>query len=106
MRTNSPDDTVVRTERDDEFAVMVHIRHIEQAMGDGIKCPSPGEIKNRSIARKSLVTATAIQVGEVFTPENVTAKRPGTGISPMCWDEVMGRVVARRDFATDDLIEL
>jgi len=90
----------------DEFAAMVRaIRHIEQAMGNGIKRPSPSEIKNRPIARKSLVAAVPIQTGEVFTPENITAKRPGTGISPMAWDEVMGRV-APRNFAVDELIVL
>jgi N,N'-diacetyllegionaminate synthase len=81
------------------------IRQIEQALGDGIKRPSPSELKNRPIARKSLVAAVPIQAGEVFTPANVTAKRPGTGMSPMAWDEVMGRV-AGRDFATDELIAL
>ena len=89
-----------------EFAAMVRgIRQIEQALGDGIKRPSPSELKNRPIARKSLVAAVPIQAGEVFTPANVTAKRPGTGMSPMAWDEVMGRV-AGRDFATDELIAL
>ena len=90
----------------DEFAAMVRaIRHIEQALGDGIKRPSPSEAKNRPIARKSLVAARPIQAGEPFTPENVTAKRPGTGLSPMRWDEVMGRV-ASRDYRIDGLIEL
>jgi len=89
----------------DEFAAMVRaIRNIEQAMGDGIKRPSPSEAKNMPIARKSLVAAKPIHAGERFTPENVTAKRPGTGISPMRWDEVIGRVAAR-DFAADELIE-
>ena len=62
-------------------------------------------IKNRPVARKSLVAARPIQAGEPFTPENVTTKRPGTGLSPMCWDEVMGRM-ARRDYLIDGLIEL
>jgi len=89
-----------------EFAAMVHaIRNIEQAMGDGIKRPSPSEAKNKPIGRKSLVAAKPICVGEQFTAENVIAKRPGTGISPMRWDEVMGRV-AGRDFAADELITL
>jgi len=89
----------------DEFAAMVQaIRNIEQALGDGIKRPSPSEIGNRPIARKSLVAAGPIRAGETFTPENVTAKRPGTGITPMRWDEVMGRV-ATRDYAADELIE-
>ncbi len=90
----------------DEFAAMVRaIRNIEQAMGDGIKRSSPSETKNKLIARKSLVAARPIHAGERFTPYNVTAKRPATGISPMRWDEVMGRV-AVRDFAEDDLISL
>lgn len=90
----------------DEFAAMVSaIRNIEQAMGDGIKRPSPSEAKNKPIARKSLVAAKQIRAGEQFTAENVTAKRPGSGISPMRWDEVVGRVAAR-DFAADELITI
>ncbi|SIT68397.1 N-acetylneuraminate synthase [Ectothiorhodosinus mongolicus] len=90
----------------DEFAAMVSaIRNIEQAMGDGIKRPSPSELKNKPIARKSLVAARAIQEGEVFTPDNVTTKRPGMGVSPMRWDEVIGRT-ALRDFLADELITL
>ena len=90
----------------DEFAEMVRvIRNIEQAMGDGIKRPSPSEAKNKPIARKSLVAAKPIHVGERFTAENVTVKRPGTGISPMRWDEVIDRV-AVRDFVADELITL
>lgn len=90
----------------DEFAAMVcAIRNIERAMGDGIKRPSHSEMKNKLIARKSLVAAKPIKSGEQFTPENLAAKRPGTGISPMRWDEVMGRT-ATRDYAADELIEL
>jgi N,N'-diacetyllegionaminate synthase len=89
-----------------EFAAMVRaIRNIEHALGDSIKRPSPSEAKNKPIARKSLVAAKQLRAGERFTPENVTAKRPGTGISPMRWDEVMGRVAAR-DFEVDELITL
>ena len=89
-----------------EFAAMVGaIRNIELALGDGIKRPSPSEIKNKPIARKSLVAARAIRAGEPFTQENITAKRPGTGISPMRWDDVIGKA-ARRDFAVDELIDL
>jgi N,N'-diacetyllegionaminate synthase len=88
-----------------EFAAMVRaIRNIEKAMGDGIKRPSSSEAKNKPIARKSLVAAKPICAGEQFTAENVTAKRPGTGISPMRWDEVMG-LVARRDYQKDELID-
>ena len=89
-----------------ELKAMVRaIRNIEQALGDGIKRPSPSEAKNIPIARKSLVAAVAIQTGERFTETNLTAKRPGSGISPMCWDEILGRS-ANRDFEADELIEL
>jgi N,N'-diacetyllegionaminate synthase len=89
-----------------EFTAMVRaIRNIEQAMGDGVKRPSPSEAKNKPIARKSLVAARDIVAGEPFTPENITAKRPGTGLSPMRWDEVVGRTAAR-SFAADELITL
>ena len=90
----------------DELKSMVSaIRNIEIALGDGIKRPGPGEIKNRPIARKSLVARHAIRAGEVFSADNMTTKRPGTGISPMQWDNVIGRI-APRDFAADELIEL
>jgi len=81
------------------------IRNVERAMGDGVKRPSASEEKNRPIARKSLVAARPIRAGEVFSQENVTVKRPGTGLSPMRWNEVMGRR-ALRDFAFEELIEL
>ena len=86
-------------------AMIVAIRNIETALGDGIKRPSRSEAQNRSIARRSLVAAVGIHKGETFTPENLAVKRPGTGLSPMRWDEVMGRK-ASRDFAADELIEL
>ena len=90
----------------DELKAMVRaIRNIEKALGDGIKCPSPSELKNKPIARKSLVAATAILRGEQFSEANLSVKRPGTGISPMRWDEVLSRI-APRDFTTDELIEL
>jgi len=88
----------------DELKAMVSaIRNIEQAMGDGIKRPSASEVKNKPIARKSLVAAREIQAGEFFTAENLTTKRPGTGISPMRWDEFLGQV-ARKNYKIDDLI--
>ena len=90
-----------------ELAAMVAaIRNIERAMaGDGIKRPSPSECGNRAIARRSLVAARPISAGEQFGPDNLAAKRPGTGLSPMLWDVVIGRP-APRDFAADELIEL
>lgn len=90
----------------DRFKAMVDaIRNVEIALGDGIKRPSASEIKNKPIARKSLVAARHIRAGERFSAENLAAKRPGTGISPMQWDAVIGRV-AVRDFQADELIEL
>ncbi len=90
----------------DELKAMVHgIRNIEKALGDGIKRPSPSELKNKPIARKSLVAARPIKAGDAFSEDNLMAKRPGTGISPMQWDDVIGRT-APRDFSEDELIEL
>ncbi len=89
-----------------ELSAMVKaIRNIEQALGDGIKRPTKSESANKPIARKSLVAARAIKAGEQFSPGNLAIKRPGTGISPMRWDEVIGRK-APRDFAPDELISL
>jgi len=89
----------------DELARMVSsIRNIELALGDGVKRPSASEEKNRLVARKSLVAARAIAKGELFSEENLVAKRPGTGISPMRLDEWLGRPAAR-DFAPDEQIE-
>ncbi len=89
-----------------ELAAMVQaIRNLERALGDGVKGPTPSEARNRVLARRSLVAAKAIQAGERFTLENLTAKRPGHGISPMEWDRVMGRC-APRAFEPDELIEL
>jgi N,N'-diacetyllegionaminate synthase len=92
-------------EPDELKAMVVAIRNIESALGDGIKRPSASELKNIPIARKSIVAATTIRAGEIFTQQNIAAKRPGTGLSPMRWDEVVGRR-ASRDFATDELITL
>jgi N,N'-diacetyllegionaminate synthase len=88
------------------FKAMVDaIRNIEVALGNGIKRPSASETKNLAIARKSLVASRAIAAGEPFSAGNLAVKRPGTGISPMRWDEVLGRH-APRAFAQDELIEL
>ena len=89
-----------------ELAAMVTaVRHIEKALGDGEKTVSPSEMKNRNIARKSLIARRDIARGEVFSEENLTVKRPGGGVSPMRWFEVLG-TKAKRDFAEDELIEL
>lgn len=90
----------------DELAEMVRgIRHIEEAMGTGVKTPSPSEQKNIAVARKSIVAKRPIRQGEKFSEDNLTVKRPGTGISPMKWNEVIG-AAAIRDFAEDEIIEL
>ena len=90
----------------EELEIMVNnIRLIEKALGDGVKRPAEAEKKNISIARKSIVAAKDIKKGEIFTEENITVKRPGSGISPMKWFEVLG-TEAVRDFGEDELIEL
>lgn len=89
----------------DELKVMVSaIRNIEQALGTGHKQISESERKNIEIARKSIVAACIIRKGEMFTEENLTVKRPGTGISPMQWNDVIGRV-ATHDYKEEELIE-
>lgn len=81
------------------------IRNIEQALGSGHKVISDSERKNIAIARKSIVAACDIKKGEIFTEDNLTVKRPGTGISPMRWNEVIG-TKATRDYFEEDMIEL
>ena len=90
----------------DELETMVKaIRNIEKAMGDGIKAPSASEKVNMSVVRKSIIAAVNIKAGDILTEKNLTTKRPGTGISPMRWNEVLG-TRAVRDFEEDELIEL
>ena len=89
-----------------ELALLVKsIRHIEEAMGSGIKQPSHSEKKNIEVARKSIVAKKAIKKGEVFSEENLTTKRPGSGISPMRWFEVLGKT-ARQDYEEDEVIQI
>jgi len=86
-------------------AMVTAIRNVEIALGDGIKRLTSSEVRNKPVARKSLVANQVIKAGSVFNAQNITAKRPGTGISPMRWDDVMG-CTARRDFVVDEMIEL
>ena len=86
-------------------AMVSGIRNVEAALGTGEKEPSLSEAKNLAVARKSVVAARPIKKGELFTEENLGAKRPGTGISPMRWYDVLGKT-AKRDFAKDEQIEL
>ena len=89
-----------------ELKAMVDaIRDIEAALGSPRKEVSPSERDNVAVARKSIVAAVPIKAGDRFTPGNITAKRPGRGLSPMLWDKVIG-AKAKRDFMTDEQIEL
>ena len=91
----------------EELKAMVSaIRNVEKAIsGSGIKEESPSEKKNKPIARKSIIASHNIKKNEIFTEENLSIKRPGTGINPMRWDEIIG-LRAIKDFQEDDLIEL
>ena len=90
-------------EPDELKSMVTAIRNIERAMGNGIKKPSPSEFSNKLIARKSIVAVRNIVKGETFTEENLTVKRPGTGIDPMRWDEILGRR-ASSNFNEDEII--
>jgi N,N'-diacetyllegionaminate synthase len=92
-------------EPDELVALVKSIRNIEIALGDGSKVPSNGENKNKLIARKSIVARQDIRSGDSFTIDNLTTKRPGTGISPMKWHEILGKT-ATRDYLQDEIIEL
>jgi N,N'-diacetyllegionaminate synthase len=88
-----------------ELAAMITaVRNIERALGTGIKAPSLSERKNLAVARKSIVAAGPIKKGEAFTEKNITVKRPGTGITPMRWDEIIGRK-ATKPYQKDEPIE-
>ena len=87
------------------LTMVTSIRNIEKAMGDGIKAPSRSEQKNIDVARKSIVARCAIKKGEPFSDDNITSKRPGNGISPMRWFEILG-TTSKRDFGEDELIEV
>lgn len=89
----------------DELEEMVRrISHVSMALGSAVKRVTPSERKNMEAARKSIVAATDIKEGEFFTEDNLTVKRPGTGISPMRWDEIIGKA-STRFYKADDLIQ-
>lgn len=98
-------DHVASLEPSELKAMVDAIRNVEMALGNGHKHVTDSERKNISIARKSIVAAHDIKAGDLFTEDNITVKRPGDGISPMMWDEVIGKH-AKRDFQEDELIEL
>lgn len=88
----------------DELKQMVQsIRNVEKSFGDGVKEPQETEKKNIEIARKSIVAKCNIKKGEIFSEDNLTVKRPGSGISPMRWDEIIG-TFAQKDYKEDELI--
>lgn len=84
-------------------SMVTAIRRVERALGTGVKKPTSSELKNKAIARKSLVAQTLIKKGEILGEHNMTVKRPGDGINPMRWDELVG-TLATRDYDVDDLI--
>lgn len=92
-------------EPDELMSMVQSIRNIEKALGTGDKHISESEKDNISIVRKSIVAACKIEKGEAFTEKNLTVKRPGNGISPMKWDEVIGQV-ANRTYETDEMISV
>ncbi len=83
--------------------LVLAIRNIEEALGDDKKKVSDSEKKNMDVVRKSIVAKCYIKKGETFCKENITTKRPGTGTSPMCWDEIIGKT-ATKDFGEDEMI--
>jgi len=91
-------------EPDELKRMIVGIRNIERALGDGIKRPTPGEMKNKSSARKSIVAAKSIKKGDRLSSMNLTTKRPGNGLSPMHWDQLIGNM-ADRDYQKDEQIK-
>ena len=104
-KMNGPDHSA-SLEPDELKAMVSAIRNLEKALsGSGMKEVSPSEQKNMAIARKSIVATKEIHKGELFTEDNIGVKRPGTGISPMKWDEVIGKV-SQQDFAEDELITI
>jgi N,N'-diacetyllegionaminate synthase len=104
-RTMEGPDHKASLEPDELKAMVKSIRHIEQALGDGVKRPSESERKNISVVRKSILASRPIEIGESFSDNNLIVKRPGNGISPMRWDEIVGKK-ATRNFSADELIEL
>ena len=98
-------DHKARLEPGELAAMVMAIRNIEEAMGDGIKTPSDSEKANIAVVRKSIIASKAIKAGELLSTDNLITKRPGTGINPMRWNEVIG-TKAIRDFEEDELIEL
>jgi N,N'-diacetyllegionaminate synthase len=97
-------DHAASIEPDELAALVAATRNVARAMGEAHKQPTQSEMRNVTVVRKSIVAARRIEAGETLTDENMTAKRPGLGLSPMLWDSVVG-TPARRDFELDEVIE-
>ena len=104
-RTMEGPDHAASLEPDELKQMVASIRNIEEAMGDGLKMPSKSERDNIRVVRKSIVASKNIKAGEKFTEENLAVKRPGTGISPLKWDEILG-LESKKDFQADELISI
>lgn len=104
-RTMAGPDHKASLEPEELKAMIAAVRNVERALGDGEKRPSDSEKKNIAIVRKSIVAKRDIAIGEMLSEENITTKRPGTGISPMEWENVIGKA-ATRNYKMDELIEL
>jgi N,N'-diacetyllegionaminate synthase len=104
-RTMPGPDHAASLEPEELKAMVATIRNIEKALGDGVKKPSPSETKNIPIARKSIIAKKPIKKGEAFSEDSLTVKRPGTGISPMEWDNVVGKT-ATHDYEMDEVIKI
>jgi N,N'-diacetyllegionaminate synthase len=104
-RTMEGPDHAASLEPNELKQMVLSIRNIEKALGDGLKKPSKSERDNIGIVRKSIVASKYIKVGEKFTEENLAVKRPGKGISPLKWDELLG-LEANKDFQADELISI
>lgn len=104
-RTMEGPDHKASLEPEELRAMVLSMRNIEKAIGNAVKEPSISEKKNMAVARKSIVASKTICAGETFTEQNITTKRPGSGISPMRWNEILG-MSAKRDFQVDELIEI
>lgn len=104
-RNDSGPDHAASLEPNELKEMIEKIRNIEKALGSPIKKPSRSEKKNINVARKSLVAKKNIKKGEKFSSKNLTVKRPGTGLSPMEWDSIMGKI-SKFNFVEDDIIKL
>lgn len=102
-RTMEGPDHKASLEPNELKAMVAAIRDVEKALGDGIKKPTPSEARNKPVARKSVVASRPIRAGEQLSTENLTVKRPGGGISPMRWDEIVG-TLADRDYQADEAL--